>query len=81
MNIVFPPFFFFYSATAQHGHRPHLTGEVSRSNTHTHTHLLGQLVSEAATYTTLKTQKRQMSMPSWGFQLVVPAIKWLQAYS
>jgi len=67
MNIISTPFFF-CSATAQCGHRPHFTGEVSTS--HTHTHLLGllwisdQLVSEAAIYITLHTRDRPTPIPS-----------------
>ena len=84
MNIISTPFFF-CSAKAQHGHRPHLIGEVTK--THIHTHLLGllwigdQLVSETATYMTLNTRERPTPIPSWGFQPMVPAFKQLHTYS
>ena len=40
-----------------------------------------QLVSEVATFTTYRKQKRRISMPSTGFKPKIPAIKQLQTYA
>jgi hypothetical protein len=40
-----------------------------------------QTVTEAATYTKRNRDKRRSSMPSAGFEPVIPAIKQLQTYA
>jgi hypothetical protein len=53
----------------------------------THTHTVGllwtsdQLVAEAATYTTHNKHKRRTSIPSAGFELIIPAVERLQTYA
>jgi len=63
--------------------------EVSSSHTlkHTHIHMLwflrtnGQVVAEAATYTTHNKHDRLVPMPSAGLEPTIAAIKWLQIYA
>jgi hypothetical protein len=39
-----------------------------------------QLVADATLYTTHKKHKKQTSMPSVGFEPMIPATKWLKTY-
>jgi hypothetical protein len=40
-----------------------------------------QLVTKATTYTTHNKHKKQTSLPSAGFEPLIPTLKWLHTYT
>jgi len=72
-----------------HTHSQSHTQLDTHTHTHTHTHTLSlslfwtrnQVVAEAANHATHTKSKRWTSMPSAGFEPLIPAVKWPQTYA
>jgi len=72
-----------------HTHTHHTHTHTTHTHTHTHTHTVELLrtsddpVSGAATHTTQHKHKhkRRIAIPSAGYTIWIPAIKWLQIFT
>ena len=84
-----PTFFFFLCCNSSTwAYAASMLRFLYHTHTHTHTHtcpvgllqMSDQFAAEASTYTTHNKHTSQTSMPSMGYEPVIPATKWLQSY-